>query len=63
MLNTILFPGGTILIVENENDLQKIVNVFDSVCKRRELKVNINKIKVIVLEMSKGEVVDSDCLY
>ncbi len=38
----------------------KIVNVFDSVCTRRKMKVNVNKSKVIVFERSKSEIVYFD---
>ncbi len=61
MLNSILFVDDTVLIAENESDLQKLVSVFDSVCKRRELKVNVNKSKVMVCERSRSEVVDFAC--
>ncbi len=63
MLNTILFADNTFLLAKYENDLQKVVNVFDTVCKRRKLKVNINKSKVMVFERSKIEVVDFACPY
>ncbi len=39
VLNSILFADDTVLIAENESHSQKLVNVFDSVCKRRKLKV------------------------
>ncbi len=58
VLNTIMFADDTVLIADNESDLQKIVNVFDSVCKRRKPKVNTNKSKVMASERSKSEVVD-----
>ncbi len=45
------------------SDLQKQINVFDSVCKRRKLKVNINKSKVMVSKRSGDEVSDFDCPY
>ncbi len=45
VLNSILFADDTVLIAENESDLQNLVNVFDRVCKRRKLKVNVNKVK------------------
>ncbi len=45
------------------SDLQKLVSVFDSVCKRRKLKVNVNKSKVMVCERSRSEVVDFVCPY
>ncbi len=53
----------TVLVAENESDLQNLVNVFDSVCKRRKLKVNINKSKVMVCGQSSSEVVDFVCPY
>ncbi len=49
MLNSVLFADDTVLIAESESDLQNLVCVFDSVCKRRKLKVNVNKKWVIVL--------------
>ncbi len=62
-LNAVLSDDDTVLIAENESDLQKLVNVFNSVCKRRKLKANINKSKVMVFEKSKSEVVDFACPY
>ena len=32
VLNTIMFADNTDLIAASENDLQKLVNVFESVC-------------------------------
>ncbi len=63
VLNSILFADDTMLIAENENDLQKLVSVFDSVCKRRKYKVNVNNSKVLVCERSRSEVVDFVCPY
>ncbi len=51
------------LIAESESDLQNLVNVFDSVCKRRKLKVNVNKSQVMVCEWSRSEVMDFVCPY
>ncbi len=45
------------------SDLQKLVSVFGSVCKRRKLKININKSKVMVCKRSRSEVVGSVCSY
>ncbi len=42
------------LIAESESDLQNLVSAFDSVCKRRILKVNVNKSKVMVCEWSRS---------
>ncbi len=44
-------------------ETQNLVSVFDSVCRRRMLKVNINKSKVMVCEQSSNEVVDFVCPY
>ncbi len=63
VLNSILFADDTVLIAENESDLQKLVTVFDSVCKRRKLTVNVNKRKVMVCERSRSEVVEFVCPY
>ncbi len=41
-----------------EVDLQRVVNEFYSVCKRRKLKANAGKSKVMVLERREEEVVD-----
>ncbi len=37
MLNSILFADDSVLIAENESDLQKLVTVFDSVCKKEKV--------------------------
>ncbi len=47
--------------MQKMSDLQKLVRVFGSVCKRRKLKVNLNKSKVMVCERSRSEVVDFIC--
>ncbi len=36
---TCLFADDTVLLAESEGDLQRVVNEFYSVCKRRKLKV------------------------
>ncbi len=48
VLNSILFADDTVLIAENESDLKHLVSVFYSVCKKRRLKVNVSKSKVMV---------------
>ncbi len=63
VLNSILFADDTVLIAENESDLQNLVSVFNCVCKRRKLKVNVNKSKVMVCERSRSEAVDFVCPY
>ncbi len=42
---TCLFPDDTVLLAESEGDLQRVINEFCSVCKRRKLKVNVGKSK------------------
>ncbi len=42
---------------------QNLVSVFDSVCKRRKLKVNINKSNAMVCERSRSKVVYFVCPY
>ncbi len=43
-----LYVDDTVLLAESEGLLQKIVDEFDWVCKRRKLKVNAGKSKVRV---------------
>ncbi len=45
----------TLLLGESEGDLQRVVNEFSSVCKRRKLKVNAGKSKIMVLEKREEE--------
>ena len=47
MLNQLLFADDTALVASSEEELQQLVKVFDEVCKRRKLKVNIGKSKVM----------------
>ncbi len=51
------------LLAESERDLQRVVNEFYSVCKRRNLKVNAGKSKVMVFERREEEVVDFNTAY
>ncbi len=44
-------------------DLQRVVNAFYSVCKRRKLKVNAGKSKVMVFERRAEEVIDFNTAY
>ncbi len=41
-----LYADDTVLLAESEGMLQRIVDEFDRVCKRRKLKVNTDKSKV-----------------
>ena len=55
---TSLFADDTVLFAESEEELQRVVNEFYEVCKRRKLKVNCDKSKVMVFERRKTEVID-----
>ncbi len=45
-----LYAVDTMLLAESKGMLQRIVDEFDRVCKRRKLKVNAGKSKVMVFE-------------
>ncbi len=47
---TSLYADYTVLLAESEGMLQRIVDEFDRVCKRRKLKLNAGKSKVMVFE-------------
>ncbi len=51
------------LIAENESDLQNLVSVYDSVCKRTTLKGNVSKTNVKVCEWSSRELVYFVCPF
>ncbi len=50
---TCLFADDIVLLAEREGDLQRVVNEFYSVYKRRKLKVNAGKSKVMMFERRK----------
>ncbi len=60
---TCLFADDTVLQAESEGDLQRVVNEFFSVCKRKKLKVNAGKSKVMVFERRQEEVIDFNTAY
>ncbi len=53
-----LYVDDTVLLAESEGRLQKIVDIFDRVCKRRKLKVNAGKSKVMVFEKAIEQTID-----
>lgn len=61
MLNSILFADDTALIVENES--YKIWTLFDSLCKRRKVKVQATKVQGQVYELSRSKIVAFVCSY
>ncbi len=60
---TSLFADDTVLLTESKGGLQRIVNEFFSVCKRRKLKVNAGKSKVMVFERREEEVINFNTAY
>ena len=47
-LNQLFYADDTVLIGNSREDLQRLLDVFDIVCKRIKLKINMVKIKVMV---------------
>ncbi len=54
-----LYADDTVLLAESEGMLQRIVHEFDRVCKRRKLKVNAGKSKVMVFERAREQTINS----
>ncbi len=52
-----LYADATVLLVESEGMLQRIVDEFDRVRKRKKLKVNAGKSKVMVFERAREQTV------
>ena len=40
-----VFAGDTTLMAESESNLQRYVSAFGRVCKRRNLKINVERVK------------------
>ncbi len=53
-----LNADDTVLMAVSEGILQRIVDEFDRVCKRRKLKVNAGKSKVIVFERAREQTIN-----
>ncbi len=53
-----LYADDTMLLAESEGMLQRIVDEFDRVCKRRKLKVNTGKSKVMVFERAREQTIN-----
>ena len=51
------------LFAESEEEFERVVDEYFSVCKRRELKVNAGKSKVMVFERTQAKVVDFSTPY
>ncbi len=50
-----LYADDTVLLAESDGVLQRIVDEFDRVCKRRKLKVNAGKSKMMVFERAREQ--------
>ncbi len=53
-----LYEDDTVLLAESEGMLQRIIDEFDRVCKRRKLKVNATKSKVMLFETAREQTID-----
>ncbi len=53
-----LYADDTVLLAENEGILQRIVDEFGRVCKRRKLKVNAGKNKVMIFERAREQTIN-----
>ncbi len=53
-----LYADDTVLLAESEGMLQRIVDEFDRLCKRRKLKVNTGKSKVMVFETAREHTIN-----
>ncbi len=53
-----LYADDTVLLAESEGMLQRIIDEFDRVCKRRKLKVNAGKSKMMVFERARDQTVN-----
>ncbi len=53
-----LSVNETVLLAESERELQRVVDQFHSVCRRKKLRVNAGKSKVMIFERKEVEVVN-----
>ena len=53
-MTDLLYADDLVLCVASEEDLRAIVGRFIEVCRRRGLKVNAGKSKVMLLDWEKG---------
>ncbi len=58
-----LFADDTVLLAENEGMMQRIVDEFDRVCKRRSQRVSAGKSKVMVYGRAREQVIDFEKPY
>ncbi len=53
-----LYVDDTVLLAANQGMLRRIVDEFDRVCKRRKLKLNAGKSKVMVFERAREQTIN-----
>ncbi len=53
-----LYADDTVLLAESEGMLQRTVDEFERVCKRRKLKMNSSTSKVMVFERAREQTID-----
>ncbi len=53
-----LYADDTVILTKSEGTLQRIVDEFDRVCKRRKLKVSTGKSEVMVFERAREKTID-----
>ena len=53
-LIVLLYADDTVLLANNETDLQRTLDEFDTYCKTWKLNVNIDKTKVVVFGAKKN---------
>lgn len=58
MMYQFLYADATVLIADSRKYLQRMVNVFDEVCKRRKYKVDVSKSTVMAVSKNRGQEVN-----
>ncbi len=53
-----LYADDTVLLAESEGMLERIVDEFDRICKRRKLNMNAGKSKVMVFERAREQTIN-----
>uniref|UniRef100_UPI0025A02200 reverse transcriptase domain-containing protein n=1 Tax=Klebsiella pneumoniae TaxID=573 RepID=UPI0025A02200 len=54
-LGWLMYADDTKLVADSEAELQKLVEVFENVCQKRKLSVNVSKSKVMTISGSSDE--------
>lgn len=51
----LLYADDQVILVTSEEELQEIVNIMHDALKRKEMKIYVNKAKVMVFERDKDD--------